>query len=53
MWTALAILVVVLGVALLLWRVMATGRPTPDENDPDRQHEVPGADGAQPPHPGT
>lgn len=52
MWTAVAILVVVLGVAGLLWRAMSAGRPTPDDTDPDRQHEVPGAGGRPPPPPG-
>jgi len=47
MWTVLAIVIVVLGVAGVLWRVAVIPRDAPDENDPSRQHEVPGAD--QPP----
>lgn len=50
MWTVLAIVVVVLGVAGLAWRLLVIPRDAPDENDRSRQHEVPGSD--QPPPPG-
>jgi len=51
MWFVIAVVSVLLAVVVLLWRVAVAGRPTTDDNDPERQHEVPGARGAPPERP--
>ena len=43
MWFAIAIASVALAALVAAWRLSAVGRTPPDENSPERQHEVPGA----------
>jgi hypothetical protein len=43
MWIAITVVSIVFAAAVLVWRLVSIGRPKPDENDPRRQHEVPGA----------
>lgn len=50
MWTVIALVAVVVGIAALVWRLLVVPQRMPDENDRSRQHEVPGAD--RPPPPG-
>lgn len=49
MWIVLAAVSIMLGAAVLVWRLGVIGRRTPRENDRSRQHEVPGADEPPPP----
>ena len=49
MWIAISVVSIVLAMLVVGWRLMVVGRPTPDENDPGRQHEVPGAHSSPPP----
>jgi hypothetical protein len=49
MWTVLAIVSLMFAAAVIVWRLATVGRPVPDDNDPSRQHEVPGADEPPPP----
>lgn len=40
MWTVLSIVFVICVILAIVLRSALAGRPTPDENDPTRQHEV-------------
>lgn len=51
MWITTLIISLVLAAAFIVWRIGSAGQPDPDDNDPDRQHEVPGAHDRPPPLP--
>jgi hypothetical protein len=43
MWIVITVVSIVFAAVVLFWRLLSLGQRTPDENDADRQHEVPGA----------